>query len=166
MGKINWRKLDPRDLPSIQFRASVLVRVVGTPGEYDLQDASRTVCYKLRRLVDDHAVEFQTRGLTVESGTPMEFDPVTEAEPYDRSWRTTKGRLFKSGVFLGNGDNSMIDAAILHARLDAALSELTGLQQGYPDKSGRIKAGICRVALDIATALTGRVVSLGDRISK
>lgn len=68
-------------------------------------------------------------------------------------------------IFLGNGLRSLQDARSLHARLDRALSLLSGIQQGGPEDPedlARAEEDIRDVVRDLAVALAGTPVRFED----
>lgn len=74
-------------------------------------------------------------------------------------------RLFRGKLFLGSGEHSERGVKVLHARLDDALSHLSGLQQshqGEEDLDFQAQVEIEEVVRDIASALLGREVHFGD----
>lgn len=75
-------------------------------------------------------------------------------------------RIFRGQVFLGNGEVSRRAAEALHQRLDDALINLGGLQQGGPDPRfpeevelvAEMRTEIEEVIRDLASALLGREI--------
>ena len=75
-------------------------------------------------------------------------------------------RIFRGTVFLGSGEHSVRACEALHARLEDALSALSGRQQSRSDDEAelnqRAEIEMEEVVRDIASALLGREIALTD----
>jgi hypothetical protein len=79
-------------------------------------------------------------------------------------------RYFDSGLFLGNGEYSTARVKLLHTLLDRAIDGLNAVQQAPFHLSRKthekVDELIDDIALDIATALTGKNVTVGRRLRR
>lgn len=78
-------------------------------------------------------------------------------------------RLFRQRLPLGTGFLARSDIALLHQRLDDAITCAGGMQQGVPTDSPEYAEGeryIEDALRDLATALTGRELALGEKIPR
>jgi hypothetical protein len=85
----------------------------------------------------------------------------------DPSWDNMKGRLFDEMIFMGRGDYSARDCALLTNRLDQALSYLSGIQQslfdlGTEENIRKAEEPIYDIVRDIAMALTGKEIEFKE----